>query len=201
MADIVIDANVQGGVITITVSEVESSIVEGVVNEVPGAEGAPVAVDVTIDSKVQDYQMIIQVPVPLNEGDRRYVGSAVAYYTVDGVNHLVENTRVYFNEETGQSEVWVYTDRNTPYTVIPMTYSATPVTETDPTQPYVPESPDTPETPSNPGHDDELAPLPPVIVKEPEDTQDSTVEIVACAAAAVVAALMAAFLIMEYRRR
>ena len=201
VADIVIDANVQGGVITITVSEVESSIVEGVVNEVPGAEGAPVAVDVTIDSKVQDYQMIIKVPVPLNEGDRRYVGSAVAYYTVDGVNHLVENTRVYFNEETGQSEVWVYTDRNTPYTVIPVTYSATPVTETDPTQPSVPESPDTPETPSNPGHDDELAPLPPVIVKEPENTQDSTVEIVACAAAAVVAALMAAFLIMEYRRR
>ena len=201
VADIVLDANVQGGVITITVGEVESSIVDGVMNEVSEAEGAPVAVDVTIDSKVQGYQMIIKIPVPLNDGDRKYVGSAVAYYTVDGVNHLVENTRVYFNEETGQSEVWVYTDRNTPYTVIPVTYSSTPVTESDPTLPSVPDSPDTPETPSNPGHDDELAPLPPVIVKEPEDAQDSTVEIVACAAAAVVAALMAAFLIMEYRRR
>ena len=201
VADIVLDANVQGGVITITIAEVDSSIVDGVSNEVPEAEGAPVAVDVSIDSKVQDYQMIIKIPIPLNDGDRKYVESAVAYYTVDGVNHLVEDTRVYFNEMTGQSEVWIYTDRNTPYTVIPMTYSSTPVTEAVPTQPSVPDTPDSPETPSNPGHGDDSAPLPPIIVREPEDTQDDTVGIVACAAASVAAAIIALILVAEYRKR
>ena len=201
VADIVLDANVQDGVITITIAEVDSSIVDGVSNEVPEAEGAPVAVDVSIDSKVQDYQMIIKIPIPLNDGDRKYVESAVAYYTVDGVNHLVEDTRVYFNEMTGQSEVWIYTDRNTPYTVIPMTYSSTPVTEAVPTQPSVPDTPDSPETPSNPGHGDDSAPLPPIIVREPEDTQDDTVGIVACATASVAAAIIALILVAEYRKR
>ena len=197
VADIVLDANVQGGVITVTVGKVESSIIDGVVNEVPEAEGAPVAVDVSIDSKVQDYQMIIKIPVPLNDGDRQYVGSAVAYYTVDSVNHLVENTRVYYNEETGQSEVWVYTDRNTPYTVIPVTYSATPVTETDPTLPSEPDTPTSPEIPFNPEQDDEL---PPFIPSQTGGSDDDTVTIIACAAAAVVAALMAVFLIVLYRK-
>ena len=45
--------------------------------------------------------------------------------------------------------------------------------------------------------DDDYVPLPPVIVDE---TEDNSVEVMACAAAAVVAALMAAFLIIDRRK-
>ena len=68
----------------------------------------------------------------------------------------------------------------------------------DPSGPSGPQPDEPDDTPSvNP---DEDLPLPPLIVQEPEASGDNTVEIVACAAAAVVAALIAAFLIMEYRR-
>ena len=51
--------------------------------------------------------------------------------------------------------------------------------------------------PSNPSYDDDE--LPPFIPAQPKDSGDD-VTIVACAAAAVVAALMAVFLIVSYKK-
>lgn len=53
--------------------------------------------------------------------------------------------------------------------------------------------------PFNPGLDDDYVPIPPVIVQESTGGNDS-VTVIACAAAAVVVALMAVFLVIEYRK-
>ena len=51
------------------------------------------------------------------------------------------------------------------------------------------------------GSDDDFIPLPPVTVTEQkQSSDDETVKVVACAAAAVVATLVAAFLVMVYRK-
>ena len=51
------------------------------------------------------------------------------------------------------------------------------------------------------GSDDEFVPLPPVTVTgQKQSSDDETVKVVACAAAAVVATLVAAFLVMVYRK-
>ena len=156
--------------------------------------------DVVIDTKVTSYDMIIKIPIPTTSGIQ-YLSGAVAFYTDEhGVTTPVECYIV--GTEGKGSEVWIYTDHNTQYTVVPMSYSETVYSDTLPSTPQEPEEPDNPGIINPPIFDDDDDYVPPIYV--PSDTSsssdDETVKIVACAAAAVVAAIMAAFLILGHRR-
>lgn len=195
-----IAGNVGSGNLAIEAKPLSESDVKDLVDlmapDAVAAESA-VGVDVSVDSKVTGYQMIIKIPVTL--ADDKYVGSAVAYFTDADGNYILVTSRVVFNDATEKSEVWVYTDHNTPYTVIPLTYSDVPVTEADPNAQPDPE----PDYPSYPGWEDEDEYYPIIIPSKPavtEEEKNDTTTIVACAAAAAVATLMAVFLIVDRRR-
>lgn len=195
-----ITGNVGQGSLIITAMPQSKEDVTDLVSQVaPGVDAAQNALgfDVTVDSKVSKYQMIIKVPIVTESGV--YIGSALAYFTETDGSYTQVTSRVVYNSETDRSEIWIYTDHNTPYTVIPMSYSDVPVTEADPT--IQPDDP-TPFPPYNPGWDDDDVPvLPPNIVVNQNDGDDETVKIAACAAAAVAAAIIALILVAEYRKK
>ena len=196
VAGIDINANVGGGALQIKVIKVDASEV--------AEENAPsgaivedaVAVDVSVDTRITDYSMIVKIPVQTKNG--QYLRTVATYYTDDnGRTGEVQGRIVAVNEE--YSEVWIYTDGNTQYTAVPLTYTDEPYSDPEPSVNPEPETPDQPVIDT----DDET--LPPIFIPGGSGTtgtsgDDDTVTIVACAAAAVVAALMAVFLILTYRK-
>ena len=196
VADIQLTADVTGGDIVLKVTPTDGS---DVANENASSSeylNDTVSVDVVIDTKVTSYDMIIKIPIPTTSGSQ-YLSGAVAFYTDEhGVTTPVECYIV--GTEGKGSEVWIYTDHNTQYTVVPMSYSESVYSDT---LPSTPQEPDNPGVINPPIIDDDDDYVPPIYV--PSDTSssdDDTVKIVACAAAAVVAAMMAAFLILGHRR-
>ena len=194
IADISISGSVGGGAVSITVVPVATKDVIGHIEDVvapiretvPAVEEHIVTVDVTLTNVTLD-QMIIKVPA--KGPNDTYFGSAVAYYIDEYGNRSMATSQI-----VGE-EVWIYTDHNTVYTVIPTSFVEDPIFEDDPTV-------DDGETvvPPFPWDDDDEY-VPPIVPSQTDNSNDDdTTEIVACAAAAVVAALMAAFLIIERRR-
>ena len=194
VADISIRGSVGGGAVSITVVPMTTEEVIGHIEDVVApiketlsvVEEHIVTVDVTLTNVTLD-QMIIKVPA--KGPDDTYFGSAVAYYIDENGNRSMATSQIVGDE------VWIYTDRNTIYTVIPTSFVESPLFEDDPTV-------DGGETivPPFPWDDDDEF-IPPIVPSQTEDSNDDdTVTIVACAAASVVAALMAVFLIMLYRK-
>ena len=196
VAGLDINANVGGGALQIKMIKVDASEI--------AEENAPsgaivedaVAVDVTVDTRITDYSMIVKIPVQTKNG--QYLRTVATYYTDgNGRTGEVQGRIVAVNEE--YSEVWIYTDGNTQYTAVPLTYTDEPYSDPEPSVNPEPETPDQPVIDT----DDET--LPPIFIPGGSGTtgtsgDDDTVTIVACAAAAVVAALMAVFLILTYRK-
>lgn len=196
VADIQITADVTGGDIVLKVTPTDGSDVANENASSSEYRDETVSVDVVIDTKVTSYDMIIKIPIPSTSGSQ-YLSGAVAFYTDEhGVTTPVECYIV--GTEGKGSEVWIYTDHNTQYTVVPMSYSESVYSDT---LPSTPQEPDNPGVINPPIFDDDDEYVPPIYVPSgSSSSDDETVKIVACAAAAVVAAIMAAFLILGHRR-
>ena len=186
-ADIEINGNVGSGAVTVTMKPMTEDRIEVALTDLIPEETVKddiKGVDVTVSNVDDGYGMWIKVKMDgiIGDGNGEYVASAMAYY-IDRDDDIREPVDCYVQG----GEVWIYTDHNTEYVVIPTGYSSDKVFEELPS-----EESDQPVTVPD---DDEL---PPFIPAQPKD--DDTVTIVACAAAAVVAALMAVFLILTYRK-
>ena len=195
VADISISGSVGGGAVSITVVPVATEeviddiqdVVSPIEESIPDVQNHIVTVDVTLTNVNLD-QMIIKVPA--KGPNDTYFGSAVAYYIDEYGNRSLATSRIVGDE------VWIYTDHNTVYTVIPTSFVAEPIEEDEPTFDdggmIVPPFP----------WDDDDDYVPPIVPAQPEDSSgdDDTTTIVACAAAAVVAALIAAYLIIDRRQ-
>ena len=186
-ADIEINGNVGSGAVTVTAKPMADDRIESALADLISEETVMDdirGVDITVSNVDDGYGMWIKVKMDdiIGDDNGKFVASAMAYY-IDRDDDIREPVDCYVQGE----EVWIYTDHNTEYVVIPTGYSSDKVFEELPS-----EEPDQPVTVPD---DDEL---PPFIPAQSED--DDSVTIVACAAAAVVAALMAVFLILTYRK-
>ena len=197
-ADIAISGNVGSGAITVTAKPMTGERVQEALEDLipdTAVKEDIRGVDVTVSNVDDGYGMWIKVKMGklTGDGNGTFVASAVAYYIDE--NGEREQVDCYVQG----TEVWILTDHNTEYVVIPTAYSETAVTEELPAE--------------EPGDSD----LPPFIPFPPEqggdpvevypgqdggssDGRDDTMKVVAVAAAAVIAAILAIVLASTYRK-
>ena len=199
VADISISGSVGGGAVSITVVPVATEeviddiqdVVSPIEESIPDVQNHIVTVDVTLTNVNLD-QMIIKVPA--KGPNDTYFGSAVAYYIDEYGNRSLATSRIVGDE------VWIYTDHNTEYVVIPTAYSATEVREDLPAEEPDDDSEFPPFIPFPPQDDGDPIEVYPSQDGGSSDGRDDTMKVVAVAAAAVIAAILAIVLASTYRK-
>ena len=198
-AYIEISGNVGSGVVTITAKPMTDERVEEALQElIPDTAVTEDirGVDVTVSNVDDGYGMWIKVKMDGLTGDNngQFVASAIAYYIDE--NDKREQVDCYVRG----IEVWIYTDHNTEYVVIPTAYSATTVTEDLPAEEPDDDSEFPPFIPFPPEDDGDPIEVYPSQDEGSSDGRNDTMKVVAVAAAAVIAAILAIVLASTYRK-
>ena len=187
-ADIEISGNVGSGVVTITAKSMTDERVEEALQElIPDTAVTEDirGVDVTVSNVDDGYGMWIKVKMGGLSGGY-FVASAITYYIDE--NDKREQVDCYIQG----TEVWIYTDHNTEYVVIPTAYSATAVTEDLPAEEPDDDSEFPPFIPFPPEDDGDPIEVYPSGDSGSSDGRNGTLKVVAVAVAAVIAAIVLA---------
>ena len=150
-------------------------------------------VDVTVSNVDDGYGMWIKVKMGGLSGGY-FVASAITYYIDE--NDKREQVECYVQG----TKVWIYTDHNTEYVVIPTAYSAIAVTEDLPADESDDDSEFPPFFPFPPQNDRDPIEVYPSQNGESSDGRDDTMKVVTVAAAAMIAAILAIVLASTYRK-
>ena len=198
-ANIEINGSVGSGAVTITAKPMTDERVEEALTDLIPESAVKEdirGVDVTVSNVDDGYGMWIKVKMDGLTGDEngQFVASAISYYIDKDGNR--EQVDCYVQG----TEVWIYTDHNTEYVVIPTAYSATEVKDELPAEEPDDDSGFPPFIPFPPEQGGDPVEVYPSQDGGSSDDGDDTMKVVAVAAAAVIAAILAIVLASTYRK-